>query len=399
MKTWTIALKNLKRHKWKTAFLIFSLAVGVATVLAVYNIMQTMQLELGDYLDEFGANIVITPRAEGVELNYGDTHMGQVIFEMENLTVTDLERIDDIEERRSINIISPKIIADVDVVGQKALLVSMDTRLEFSMKPWLSLHQETGIIAGETGKDLALLELPPNGVLLGFSAARALGKSAGELLQLNGKAFQVAGVLAETGGEEDGLIFADLGAAQALLGRPGEFSMVEISAYCNFCPIEEIVAQLQEVLPGSQVTALRQSALLRKETMDRYAAFGYILSGIVLLVTGLGIFNTMLSFVRERTREIGILRAIGFRRSHLLQIIFLEALFVSIPGGAAGYTAGILISRLAGPFLAQMQLQVPWRLELALPAMLLAVVLALVSSSVAALKAAALEPAEALRFY
>ncbi len=396
MNTGSIALKNLKRHKWKTAFLIFSLALGVATVLAVYNIVQTMQLELGDQLDEFGANIVIAPRTEGVELSVGDTHVGQVIFEMENLSTADLERIDEIEERRSINIISPKIIADVDVAGQKALLVGMDPRLEFSMKPWISLHQEN---VGETGNDLALLELPPDGVLLGFSAARALGKSTGEPLQLNGEPFQVTGVLGETGGEEDGLIFADLAAAQALLGRPGEFSMVEISAYCNFCPIEEIVAQLQEVLPGSQVTALRQSALLRKETMDRYAAFGYTLSGIVLLVTSLGIFNTMLSFVRERTREIGILRAIGFRRSHLLQIIFLEALYVSIPGGAVGYTAGILIARLAGPFLAQMQIQVPWRPELLLPAMLLAVALTLVSSTVAALKAAALEPAEALRFY
>ena len=398
MNTGSIAIKNLKRHKWKTAFLIFSLVLGVATVLAVYNIVQTMQLELGDQLDEFGANIVIAPRTEGVELNFGDTHVGQVIFEMESLSTADLERIDGIEERRSINIVSPKIISDVDVAGQKALLVGMDTQLEFGMKPWISLQKEAGI-TGITGKDLALLDLPPDGVLLGFSAARALGKKTGEPLLLNGETFQVTGVLGETGGEEDGLIFADLKAAQTLLGRPGEFSMIEISAYCNFCPIEEIVAQLQEVLPGSQVTALRQSALLRKETIDRYAIFGFTLSGIVLLVTSLGIFNTMLSFVRERTREIGILRAIGFRRSHLLQIIFLEGLFVSIPGGAVGYAAGILISRLAGPFLAQMEIQVPWRLDLLLPAILLAIALALVSSTVAALKAAAMEPAEALRFY
>lgn len=399
MNTGSIALKNLKRHKGKTAFLIFSLALGVATVLAVYNITQTMQLQLGDYLDEYGANIVITPRSDSVELNYGDMHMGRVIFSTESIAASDLERIDTIEERRSINIISPKVIAEVDAAGDQALLVGIDTRLEFSMKPWISLHQDAAVNTGSAGNDPALLELPPDSVLLGFSAARALGKNSNATLHLNGKPFRVAGVLGETGGDEDGLIFTSLQTAQSLLGRSGEFSMVEISAYCNFCPIEEIVAQLQEALPASQVTALRQSALLRRETMDRYAAFGYTLSAIVLLVTALGIFNMMLSFVRERTREIGILRAIGLRRSHLLQIILLEALYLSIPAGAAGYLAGILVSRLAGPYLAQMQMLVPWRPELLLPSILLSALLALLASSAAAMRAANLEPAEALRFF
>ncbi len=288
MNTGNIALKNLKRHKGKAVFLLFSLALEVATVSAVYNIIRTMQLQLGDYLDEYGANIVILPRSESVELSYGDLQLGRVIFSTATITASDLERIETIEERRSINIISPKMIAEVDAAGYQALLVGIDTQREFSMKPWISLQQNAAGSASNAGSDPALMELPPDGVLLGFSAALALGKSSGAMLPLNGSPFRVAGVLEETGGDEDGLIFTSLQTAHSLLGRFGEYSMVEISAYCNFCPIEEIVAQLQEALPTSQVTALRQSALIRRETMEHYAAFGYTLSAVVLLVTVLG---------------------------------------------------------------------------------------------------------------
>jgi putative ABC transport system permease protein len=398
-----IALNNLKRRWKKMLFLLLGLVVGVTTVVGVLTIVGAMRLELGDRIDEFGANIVITPLARGAALNYGGMNISEVTFGVERLTEADLPKIDTIKDRELINIISPKIVGAVDTGdtgdtgAQKALLVGVETRREFTQKPWFSLREQAGLVAGESPGSLSLLDLPADGLVVGSAAARVLRVGAGDRLTLNGRTFHVFGVLHETGGREDGVIYANLAVAQGLLGRPGEFSLIEISAYCNLCPVEEFAAQLTAVLPNAQVTPLRQAALYRAETIDRFSSFGYALSAVVLLVAALIVMTTMLSAVAERTRETGIFRAIGFRKAHIMKIIFMEAGLVSFLGGLLGYLSGSAVALLAGPYLAQLQGAVAPRTDLILPAVLLSVALAVLASIYPALKAAGLEPAEALR--
>lgn len=398
MSIFGIVFSNIKRRKAKTALLALGLLVGVATVIAIMGIVQAMKLELGDRVDEFGANVVILPRSDGVQLNYSGTRVSDVVFNVEKMTVNDLPLIDTIPERSSINIISPKIVGAVSAGGQNVLLVGLDSRREFTMKPWITLREQAGLLPGETPGSLALLELGEDQVILGASAARALGQSAGGQVVLNGRPFHVFGVLEAMGTSEDGLVFARLDVVQELLSRPGELSMIELSAYCNFCPIEDIVASLQKVLPYTRVNALRQAALVREETIERFSFFGKALSAVVLAVAAMTVLAAMLSAVNERTREIGIFRALGFRKAHVMAIFMLEAALVSLVSGPAGYILGNAAAKVAGPYLAQLSSPVPWRLDLIAPAVLLSVVLAVVSALYPAWKAAARDPAEALRF-
>jgi putative ABC transport system permease protein len=394
MNIFHISLNNLKRRKVQAVFLMLGLVVGVATVVAVFSIVAAMRLELGDRIDEFGANAMILPHSREVELQYGGSFVSNVAIDMQSLTEEDVPKIFESSVALFINIVSPKLIGAVTTGEQKALLVGVETQREFTQKPWFSLGEQ---VPGEP-VDLSLLDLPEDGLLLGTSAAGALNKEVGDPLTLNGETFYVHGILNPKGTEEDGLIYTNLPAAQALLGRPGELSMIEVSAYCNMCPIDEIVAGLGEALPDSRVIALRQAALFREETIDRFSAFGFALSGVVLLIAALVVLTTMLAAVNERTREIGIFRALGFRRVHILQIIFLEAGLVSLLGGSLGYLAGSGLAVAAGPALVQLQGSIPWRPDLFLPAVLLSLLLALLASAYPALKAARLDPAEALRF-
>ena len=380
-------------------FLMLGLVVGVATVVAMLSIVDAMRLDLGARIDELGANAVITPRSEGMELDYGGTVVSGITFDEQMLTEEDVPRIYESSVVEYINIVSPKLIGAVQADGQNALIVGVDTKREFTQKPWFSLHEQAGVGAGEKVGDLALLDVPEDSVIMGSSAARILGKSAGDTLEVNGQDFLVFGIFTDMGTEEDGLVYANLGIVQGLLGRPGELSMIEVSAYCNFCPIEEIVAGLSDALPNSNVTGLRQAAMFRYQTIDQFSAFGFALSGVVLLIAALVVLTTMLSSVNERTREIGIFRAIGFRRTHVMQIVYLEAGMVSALGGLAGYVLGSSAARVAGPFLAQISgSNIPLRLDLIIPAMLLSAILAILASTYPALKAAKLDPAEALRF-
>jgi putative ABC transport system permease protein len=393
-----IAINNLKRRKMKMLFLMLGLVVGVATVVGLLSIVQAMRSELGDRIDEFGANAVIVPRSEGVELSYGGTVVSDIAFDVQTLTMDDVPKIYESSVVEYINIVSPKLIGAVKAGEQNALIVGVETKREFTQKPWFSLREQTGVAAGERVGDLAMLDVPEDSLILGSSAARVLGKKAGDTLEINGRTFGIFGVLNEMGAEEDGLIYGNLAVVQGLLGRPGELSMIEVSAYCNFCPIEEIVAGLSDALPNSRVVALRQAAMFRHQTIDQFSAFGFALSGVVLLIAALVVLTTMLSSVNERTREIGIFRALGFRRVHVMEIIFLEAGLVSVLGGLSGYVLGSAAARVAGPYLAQIQGSIPLRTDLILPAVLLSALLAILASAYPALKAARLDPAEALRF-
>lgn len=393
-----IGLNNLRRRKIKMAFLMVGLMVGVATVVAVLSIVQAMRLDLGNRIDEFGANALILPGSQGVELHYGGDLVSDIAINVGQLTLDDVPKIYASKVAEYINVVSPKLIGAVHVGDQRALMVGIETKQEFSQKPWLALAEHEGQ-TGDRRASLALLDVPKEGLIMGASAARALGAGVGDFVDINGDdSFYVFGILEETGAEEDGLLFANLAVVQAILGRPGELSLIEVSAYCNACPIEEIVMGLGESLPDSRVMALRQAALFREETIDRFSSFGFTLSGMVVFIAALTVLTTMLSSVNERTREIGILRAIGFRRGHILQIIFLEAGLVSIVAGFLGFLIGSGAALAAGPFLAQIQGSILLRFELLLPAMLLSLILTLVASIYPALKAARLDPAEALRF-
>lgn len=394
----TIVLDNLKRRKVKSLFLLFGLAIGVATVVALVSTVQAMRLELGNELDRFGPNIVITPRFQGQDIYYGSTQVGKVAYDVKPLTESDLPKIRTIKDRESVNIISPKLIGAVTMQEKQVLLVGVEPGNEFKMKPWYSLQSWAGVAPGVDLPSLWKLNLPEDGLILGAGAAKAFTVQAGDPLSVNGSPFVVTGILDHLGAEEDGLVYANLSVVQRLLGRNGLYSMIEVSGFCNFCPIEDMASQMTTILPNGRVTALRQAALVREETINRFAAFGLTLSWVALLAAILFVITTMLSSVNERTQEIGIFRAIGFRRLHIVALIVLEAFIVSVFAGLIGFVAGNATAIIAAPYLAQMAVTVPWNLALILPAIALAVVLAVLSSLYPSLKAASLDPVESLRF-
>lgn len=395
MSIFKIALNNLKRRKIKMLFLMLGLIVGVATVIAFINIVKAMELELGDRIDEFGPNSIILPRSEGIDLNYNDTMDPDISFDIQKLTMEDIPKIKASSVGEYINIISPKLVGAVETNQQKTIIVGIDSKEEFTQKPWLSLKQQddtTNI------QELSFIELPSENVILGSSAAKALKVNPGELILLDNIEFKVFGILNELGSEDDGLIYANLDEVQVLLNKPNELSMIEVSAYCNNCPIEEIVVGLEESLPNSSVTALRQAAVFREETIGQFSKFGLALSGIVLLIAALVVLKTMLSSITERTREIGIFRAIGFRRGHIVKIIFIEVGLIGLISGILGFLIGSLVATYVGPYMAELQGRIPIDIQMLLPAILLSVGLAIIASSYPAIKAARLDPAEALRY-
>jgi putative ABC transport system permease protein len=214
---------------------------------------------------------------------------------------------------------------------------------------------------------------------------------------VKGHELEVSAVLAPTGSQDDQLIFAHLATAQAIFNKPGRVSMAEVAALCKDCPIEEMVAQISEVLPGARVMAIQQVVKSRMETLAQFKKFSFGLSGVILLIGSLVVLVTMMSSVRERTDEIGIFRAIGFRKRHVMRIVFTEAALVSGLAGILGYFLGLGAAQLALQFFAENAPVVRFSPILGIGAFGTALALGLTASAYPAFMASRMDPNEALR--
>lgn len=378
-----IAYRNLLRRKGKAAFILGGLVIGVSTVVAVISFVEAMTMDINHKLEEFGANILVVPKTESLALNYGGLSLGGVSFETREIRESELDRIHTIKNRQNIAASGPVVLGVVKVGQKPVLLAGVDFKTARILKPWWRING--AIPEGD-------------GVILGAEAARILGLSGGESIRLNQAELRVSGILSATGSQDDHLIFTPLKTAQSVLGKPDRVSMVEIAALCKDCPVEEMVTQIAAVLPGAKVMAIRQVVEGRMETLAQFKTFSFGVAGVVILVGSLMVMITMMGSVRERTEEIGIFRAIGFRKQHVMRIVIMEAAIISGAAGLLGYGVGLGGAKAAlGIFAAGRAVPIHAGPEIAAGALGLAVVLGLAASIYPAILASRMDPKDALR--
>ena len=405
MRLSTIALANLRRRKAKAAFLVAGIAIGIGTAVALLTLSGSIRDEIGSQMDRYGANIVILPHADTASLDYGGIAVSGVSYDIHQLRDADAVAVLQIPYRQRLSVVAPKLLTKLSVDGRETLVIGADLSREVRLKRWWR-------IAGDRPSG-------PDDVLLGFDVARQLDLIAIESVSdaaahhtvaqdeitikkasvdIAGQTFHVTGVLHQTGGPEDRAVFASLERAQNLAGRPGELSLIEVSALCKDCPVEDIVAQINKQLPHARASAIQQAVKARTETVERLSRFSVAVSAVVLAIGGLMIFTTMMGSVVERTREIGVLRAVGFRRQHIATILLLEITVISFAGGIIGTLGGIGMSELALPYFADPGAKLNPSWSLAVLALLGALTIGLLSSAYPTLRASRLDPCEAVRY-
>lgn len=377
----TLAWKNLLRRKARAVFTGLGIFLGIGTFVALSSLTVRMEGAVRDKLDRFGANILVTPKTEQLSLGFGDISLGGAQVAHARLTVEDQKAIRSIALHDRLRIVAPYFLAAVEASGRDLVWMGVSTADIAAARPWWKI---TGTPIRERGE-----------VLLGSEAAVALDKGPGGTVASAGKTFRVAGVLAPTGEKEDAMVIGNLGDVQALAGKPGGVTFFEVAALCKDCPVEDIVDQIGSALPGAKVSAIRQVVESRKEAVDQFRKLGLGVSAIVLAIAGLMVFVTVMGSVQERTREIGVLRAVGFRRRSILSLLFWESGWVSLISSVSGAAAGLIAAMLASPLFGIERGRIT-----PFPALLgiaIGMALGLLGAIPPARKAAALSPTEAIR--
>jgi ABC-type antimicrobial peptide transport system permease subunit len=234
-------------------------------------------------------------------------------------------------------------------------------------------------------------------IIIGRSMAEAMKKEPGDTIELSGTRFSVVGIYeTDVGWEELGGVMT-LRDAQVLMGKPRKVTLYAVKVH-DPDQAEALVEHINSQFPDVHAALAGEfiNQMPDKQNSDAMMNAIYYLA---ILVGGVGVLNAMLMSVFERTREIGVLRALGWRRWAVLSLILREAILLGTLGGLAGIGLAIIMMRLLSraPMVGEM-LQPRLMSDSILQAILVALLLGLIGGLYPAFRATRLQPVEALRY-
>jgi len=333
MRTEHLVLKNLARRKGRTVLNSIGLILAIAVIVATVTISNSMEIKIGEEVEKYGPNIVVTPDTKSITVPYGSVTVGSSTFNEAELT-----SLETIPNAVNIRIVSPKLFGQAVHGESNLLMVGVNAEDERLLKVWWDINGEIP----EPGSDETLL---------GSEVFRALELSIGSSIDLNDRTFTVTGYLSETGSNDDYTVFVSLATAQDMMGLPGKVSVVDIGALCSDCPVEEISQQIMDAIPTVKATPVKQAVETRMMAVEQAANFSLGLASVVLVAGCIGVMNTMVSSVHQRRREIGVFLSLGADSIFVYRIFLFEAVLLGLVGGVLGAGLGVGASILIGPLM------------------------------------------------
>jgi putative ABC transport system permease protein len=248
---------------------------------------------------------------------------------------------------------------------------------------------EGGSLQGDDGR----------AAMLGRVLALNLGKQAGDRLEVAGEPFTVVGIFESDSLFESGAMIIPLRTLQKMMGREGQVTGFVITATASDrASLDALRRRIEAAIPGVAATPARDYVV--GDTQIRLAkAMAWTTAAVAFLLGAVGMLNTMLMAIFERTREIGLLRAVGWRRRRVLAMVLGEALVIALAGTVLGDVLAIIgIRALTLSPTARGFIEPNLPPEVLLIALVMGVGLSLLGGLYPAARAAALDPTEALRY-
>ncbi|TGE32833.1 FtsX-like permease family protein [Desulfosporosinus sp. Sb-LF] len=372
-----IAIQNLRRRKGKTIFLLLTFILVVGITVSLNTLAKSMRDDLQKSLTQYGANVVITPKSEHFTLSYGGLSVSGVNYEIKRLNYDVLTKLKTSQDL-AISGIAPKIIGSVAGINKRYLIIGVDFPSELKMKPWWHINGQQ----------------PGNQeVIIGSDLARKENLVIGSTLELNHHNYPVVGVMQATGGSEDNGVFTNFKTSSIITGIDS-WSMIEL----NTAQPDNTAARLSQLLPEAKVAEISQLVQGTKESVDRFSNFSFIASTLLGVIGVLIVLVTTTGNINDRIAEIGIFRAIGFRRRHILSILIREISLISLSGGVLGYLLGELTPTLLGPIAFHKTVTFQFHPLMALTAISTSVLIGIISIVFSGKRAVELDPLAALSY-
>lgn len=387
-----LAVKSLLLRPARTLLTILSVAASVAVLFSLLSFNSGYQQGLQRQVQQMGVHLIVVP----IGCPYEAASLVLEGGEIEGYL--DQEVADRIAALDGVAIAAPSLMHAIvrPEDGRTDIYLGIDER-HLALKNWWRLR--------DGGKPTAELLIDPNALLLGYDAALIEKREqVGEKLwvpEIDAE-FTVSGILEPTGTQDDGFFYVPLATAQERFGLPGQITAVQVRL-TDPSLAAEVGDRLEQMFPNAEI--IRMEELLGSMTvlMDSARALIFAIVAVVIAISAVGVLNTMLMSVFERTREIGVLRATGAGRLHIFSLVWTETLALTAIGGVAGLAAAAVASRGVEAVikrfvpLAPKEAMTHFDLRAALICVLAILGVGLVAGVYPALRAASIRTIEALR--
>ncbi|MGC8768585.1 ABC transporter permease [Calditerrivibrio sp.] len=383
MNIFTIPLKNIRRKILRSCIILFIFSVGVVSVVSLYKVSKVVSQTLEEKLNKFGANIIINPKSESLTINYGGVNLGNILYDIKYLELPPLiDKIRNIKYKNNISAIAPKLVVVKEINGKKIGVVGVNFAEELKIKNYWNIN---GTVPHNKDE-----------ILVGSETSMNLKLKTGDEVNLNGKLFKVSGILEKVGSEEDYLVFIDILTLQQMTALINKGNFIEISALCSGCPIDEIVAELEKVIPDVKINALQKIVKQRMSAIYFVQHLSYMVSGVILITSCFMIALFIFNSVNERKKEIGILRSMGYSSGDIFIIFSFEGVLIGFLSGLVGYLLSLMVSNSVLKYLHVENINFSFNLLEMLFVVIAMVLLSLISASYPSYKASTIEPADTI---
>jgi putative ABC transport system permease protein len=405
-----VAVRGLAANRMRSGLTMLGILIGVAAVIVLLAVGNGSAIAVQKRIEALGTNTLTVFPARGFGFGFGGgggRSRNGTLSRGAALTANDVKALQDPTQAPDVKSVSPTVSASVTASYNGATYQPSSfvgtTPSYFEATSW-------SIAAGrfftsEDERDHARV------VVLGQTVVQNLfgnQNPIGASIQLNSGTFEVIGVLAKKGTnglqDQDDVAMAPLAAVQdTLTGETGSYQSIVIQAKSSHV-MNQVEAEVTAILDSTHhisdptnadFNVLNQGSLLQasSSTTHTFTVLLGAVAAISLLVGGIGVMNIMLVTVTERTREIGIRKAIGARRGDILGQFLAEAVMLCLLGGVAGVGAGIAGSQFK--IVGVTPVVQPWSIALAF---FVAVAVGLFFGIYPANRAAVLRPIDALRY-
>jgi len=348
-----LAYKNIKERMSRSILTLLGIAIGIMAIISLMGIGEGMNVAVEGELSSLSDTIIVNMGGGFSMFSFDQLEdTGEYLTERD---ITDLERIPGVKEVNTQLTGMASLSFNGDGNSVMITVTGMDIE---------SMNLQYGL------DDLAegdLLDIGDQSkILIGYDVAYDYFDndiSVGSRVKINGKKFFVNGIFSKQGmggiSINDDLVLLTSRDFQKATGESNIYSAI-VTVY-NVNEVESIASEIERVINENHGGEDFASATSMSSILDSIQSIMGILqtvliaiASIALVVASIGIMNTMLTSVMERTREIGIMKAIGATNKDIMSIFIIEGLLLSIVGGVSGIIIGIFGSRVVAALLSNM---------------------------------------------
>ena len=385
MNIFSLAAKNLLRRHIRTGLTIAGVAIAIAVLFSLLSFNAGYERQLSGELSSLGIHMLAVPKGCPYEAASLIIHGGVI---PKYLSSADLEQISKI---KGIEIASPMLLQQFYKDDKPHIVYGINIEQQKILKPWWKVEgrffkdNEAGVMI--VGRSLAEKESLKVGQVLDFGP--------------NKEPTTLVGILERTGNQDDEFHFLPLSAAQRIFEKEQQVTTVAIKVK-DISKIPEISKQL-EAISDIQVVTMTQVMGTIMNLVGSAQALLFSVIIIAMFISAVGIINTLIMSVNERTREFGMMKAVGASGWDVAWLIVIETLIITLIGCAAGLIVALAGSRLVESFVKGV---IPYSPagdlisidpSLILVCIAFAIVIGLLCAIYPAVKCARLTPMEAMR--